>query len=160
MESYTWEVANQLLTALCEGDAGALLSILLQTIPSHLSIQEGKSTPPSTTSFCIPQAANPWFDLVQCGTSDMPVMAKLYPLLFLLMVPMTIGLDKRHEQMDGSRRHTAEPLSFARCWFKRCTVFLNSLFSFSFPLHKFPSNVPPLGNLIPPLPYKHFELKF
>lgn len=76
------------------------------------------------------------------------------------MIPMTIGLDERDEQMDGSRIHTAEPLSFTRCWFKPCTVFLNSLFSFSFPLHKFSSNVPPLGSVFPPLPYKHFELKF
>lgn len=65
------------------------------------------------------------------------------------MIPMTIGLDERDEQMDGSRIHTAEPLSFTRCWFKPCTVFLNSLFSFSFPLHKFSSNVPPLSSLSP-----------
>lgn len=69
------------------------------------------------TSFCIPQAANPRFDLVRRGTSDMPLMGRLYPLLFLLLIPMTIGADEREEQMDGSRVRTAKPLSFARCWF-------------------------------------------
>lgn len=71
---------------------------------------------------------------------------------------MTIGLDKRDEQMDGSHIYTVKPLSFARCWFKKCTVFLNILFYFSFPLHKFSSIFNPPSSLFPRLPNKHFEL--
>lgn len=48
-----------------------------QTLRSRLAAREGKSTDPPTTSFCIPQAANPRFDLVRRGTSDTPVMGRL-----------------------------------------------------------------------------------